>query len=1392
MKKRNFLIVALTLVAAICLSLVGMPMSVLADGALQTDESGTYLIGTADELFAFAEQFKTTAEADPSGNRTVFSGKLTANIDLNPGAFFAYDHETGLVTVSKGETSYKMGSGMKNTEIGNFHPVYNGICTQEEWDNEDTTDEQRQEWVAEMTALVEALGLRQWTPIGTSSLPYIGFFDGNGYTIDGLYINDKTINYVGLFGMTGNYNYVSGTYDYGEVKNITIGAHSLIVGHLGENKGSTGAVVGKTQFDKISGCTNNATVVGIGSSGMSTSSGMVAGIVGYANNEVKNCVNNGTIVSPNTAGGIAGNVLGNQYQQGKILNCSNYGYVYARNDLSPYGWAGGIAVNSGVYNQAAGVGGTIEGCVNFGYVEGCYAGGVLANGANGAIVRYCANRGDVRALDYGAGLVGYIGREYFTMEGCYNAGTVGLLPYEGDLGFSRLSYPLVAKIYTYYSDGAAASHTVKNCYNDESVCSAENGLACDKVTATTSYSVTPEVFASGEPAYKMGSRSKNGWRQNLPIPEEDGKDVEVYPTIDGTRRVNLITHYCCHKDSKNKEAHKQTAYTNLENDIIDEHTPDASGICSHCGADVRRPEFTVDSLPDAQVGKTYNQTIYLNRDIPMVKGDINAVVSETDDTTFSFEDIKGLTGKADYSYGSKYYYNVSGTPTESGAITFTLVAENDNGVTKKTYTINIKEGEPLAIDTEARLENGTVGESYWRVLKCYTTDLAKTWSLASGSKLPLGLTLGEDGTIQGKPELAGTYTFTIELRAGGQTTQKTFTLVIFGEGGCQHEEMIKIEGKAATCMEDGIADYYHCNICDCDFADSEGKRELSSYEIDNLKTATGHADKNSDGKCDFCNKNMPVFKKQIANGGVVYGGTYIFVTIIGGKYYALSAPTETEWGGREYTELMLLCEITPDANGDFSYTALESKGALMVKTEFAVGDINLDAKIKRYGFSSVLDNTRYGLSSDGMPYFDCYPNESAKYGYRISINDRGEAIIGSIYQEWWSKPETAGRGLLRAFDMTADGKNYKFMTFNTESDYNGEYENYAGATMKDYPIYLYRMVNVGQTGGGVTFVTNDSNGNVGKGDLGLPDITDLSDVNGIANAVSEGYMEALVDEKAAGKTDVTAGLYAEINATELNKSGDTATSVKYSVTPMVDITDKDGNVLYSGEISDSNLSGAPITVTLYAGGVSPAQIIHYKEDGSKEYFYPEGSEKARNGAKSFVYDGGFVTFTIDSFSDIEILATAKAEEAAHVHDYGTLVAKVDATCSATGMQAHYVCSGCGKMFDESKVEKTAEELTIAINPNAHSFGKWVEEVPATTEKTGVKGHKDCEHCHKHFDKDGKEISDLTIEKLPNGGKDSSSGKDGCKSSIMGGGFSAFVMCLIALAFFFIKKRALNR
>ena len=89
----------------------------------------------------------------------------------------------------------------------------------------------------------------------------------------------------------------------------------------------------------------------------------------------------------------------------------------------------------------------------------------------------------------------------------------------------------------------------------------------------------------------------------------------------------------------------------------------------------------------------------------------------------------------------------------------------------------------------------------------------------------------------------------------------------------------------------------------------------------------------------------------------------------------------------------------------------------------------------------------------------------------------------------------------------------------------------------------------------------------------------------------------------------------------------------------------------------------------------------------------------------------------------------------HSHEYKE-VAEVAATCTETGVHAHYTCEGCDKLFDEDKNETTLEALTIAAlghNLTAH------ESHAETCTKAGNCAYWSCERCGKFFsDEEGKD------------------------------------------------------
>ena len=103
------------------------------------------------------------------------------------------------------------------------------------------------------------------------------------------------------------------------------------------------------------------------------------------------------------------------------------------------------------------------------------------------------------------------------------------------------------------------------------------------------------------------------------------------------------------------------------------------------------------------------------------------------------------------------------------------------------------------------------------------------------------------------------------------------------------------------------------------------------------------------------------------------------------------------------------------------------------------------------------------------------------------------------------------------------------------------------------------------------------------------------------------------------------------------------------------------------------------------------------------------------------------------------------------HTYGAWIEEIPATCIAGGMKAHYYCSDCGKYFDADKNETTEEALKTPVSPYyGHSFGPWVEEEYATCQAPGRKGYKHCSICNKDYDASNTEITDFDIPVNPDG------------------------------------------
>lgn len=173
---------------------------------------------------------------------------------------------------------------------------------------------------------------RSWTPIGNESNSYTGTFDGQGFTVSGLYVNNTDFNtgrYVGLFGRVASdgkvskvgvvdsyfnaYKFVGGVCGYNKSGDIT---ECYNKGTVNGNDMFTGGVCGDNSSGTIQNCYNEGSVTG-----KNERTGGVCG--GNENASIINCYNTGKVAGRTGCGG----VCGNNYTGGTIQNCYNIGTV---------------------------------------------------------------------------------------------------------------------------------------------------------------------------------------------------------------------------------------------------------------------------------------------------------------------------------------------------------------------------------------------------------------------------------------------------------------------------------------------------------------------------------------------------------------------------------------------------------------------------------------------------------------------------------------------------------------------------------------------------------------------------------------------------------------------------------------------------------------------------------------------------------------------------------------------------------------------------------------------------------------------------------------------------------------------------------------------------------
>ena len=213
-----------------------------------------------------------------------------------------------------------------------------------------------------------------WTPVGDSSTPFKGTFDGDGHKITGLEITSGS--YIGLFGYVGegatikNVNLVGANVFgvkrvgalIGQIKgnatvsNCTVDSTSHVTGSDSNTGGLIGEAAGGIRV-KLEKLINYATVTNTENNGTSRAAGIIAQVTSGANVTITNCVNNGAITTNNGyAGGIVAAKQGNSTVS--FVNCSNAGTLTGNYTGSLIAWLVGgnrlSMTNSGDVRTAIG------------------------------------------------------------------------------------------------------------------------------------------------------------------------------------------------------------------------------------------------------------------------------------------------------------------------------------------------------------------------------------------------------------------------------------------------------------------------------------------------------------------------------------------------------------------------------------------------------------------------------------------------------------------------------------------------------------------------------------------------------------------------------------------------------------------------------------------------------------------------------------------------------------------------------------------------------------------------------------------------------------------------------------------------------------------------------
>jgi len=297
---------------------------------------------------------------------------------------------------------------------------------------------------------------KEWTPIGLGTA-YAGTFDGQGYTISGIYYNPQDTQTVskngGLFGALAAGGYI---------RNLTV-EDSYFCAIIDSD---TGGIVGRIEAGaNVKNCHFSGTMTEVSIADDEYTYTSLGGIAGYSHGTIRNCTVAGLVSNRSfNNGGIVAYMRG-----GEVIGCVNEARVQ---NLTP-DTNHDSDVSGGIVGRV--YAGTIRDCCNKGTVTGNRPGGIVGRvvgltTSEEVVIDRCRNEGNIET---GAGIAYEIDGTGVTVTiiNCYNSGRVyyGIInSYEGT-GHSITYCHNAGEIVSAYDSAPIISAAdtdieVKNCY----------------------------------------------------------------------------------------------------------------------------------------------------------------------------------------------------------------------------------------------------------------------------------------------------------------------------------------------------------------------------------------------------------------------------------------------------------------------------------------------------------------------------------------------------------------------------------------------------------------------------------------------------------------------------------------------------------------------------------------------------------------------------------------------------------------------------------------------------------------------------------------------------------------------------------------------------------------